>query len=278
MDKEIIGFLGAGNMGQSLIRGLMLNGYSGDKLWVCDHHQSKLEKLLNTYPALHTTQQPHTLIQNSTVLVLAIKPQGLRTTLSELSPILQRYKPLLISIAAGISTTQIDHWLATPLASNAFQIIRAMPNTPACLQAGMTGLYADNTIGLDNKKIAEQLFASVGETLWVQQEDLLDIVTALSGSGPAYFFYILEALIASATRLGLPLSTAQKLAQYTMLGAAKMAINSDDLIALRQQVTSKGGTTEAGIQALEHGKLSYALEQALIAATQRSRSLKDQYF
>lgn len=276
MEKQIIGFLGAGNMGQSLIKGLMLNKYPANQLWVCDHHPEKLNKLLIDYPELHITPHAHTLIQNSTVLVLAIKPQGLQTTLADLRSIIQRYKPLLISIAAGITTDQIHKWLTSENVSNAFQIIRAMPNTPACLQAGITGLYADKAVSINHKKFAEQLFTFVGETVWIPQEDLMDLVTALSGSGPAYFFYILEALITSATQLGLPLMTAQKLAYYTMLGSAKMAIESNDLIALRQQVTSKGGTTEAGIQALEQGQLRHTLNQALIAALQRGKALRDQ--
>lgn len=275
MQTKIIGFLGAGNMGQSLIKGLILNGYPAELLWACDKHKDKLDNLLVSSPTINITQDMHTLVENTQVLILAIKPQGLQSTLTQLKTELQKYTPLLISIAAGIQTQQINTWLSNR--SQTISIIRAMPNTPALLRAGITGLYADNTISVENKKFATQLFEAVGQSIWVEQENLMDIVTALSGSGPAYFFYILEALILGATKLGLPQNTAQKLSIYTMLGAAQMALHSDDITALRQQVTSPGGTTEAGLQALDEGQLKNCIIQALIAATDRGQALSKIY-
>lgn len=269
MQKQIIGFLGAGNMGQSLIKGLILNGHQANQLWVCDHHLPKLESLSKEYPDLHITQKGNELIEKSDVVVLAVKPQVLQQALTDLKEALSRSKPLLISIAAGISLAQIQRWIA-PIQ---LDIIRAMPNTPALLQTGITGLYADKSISAENQTLAETLFKSVGESAWIEEESLMDVVTALSGSGPAYFFYILESFIASATQLGLPLKTAQKLITHTMLGASKMALHCEDLLTLRQQVTSKGGTTEAGLQALEQGQLPQILAKGLIAATKRGKAL-----
>src|SRR5690606_28645945 len=140
------------------------------------------------YPNIHTTQNIDTLIENSTMVVLAIKPQDLCKTLKDVQNILEHKKPLLISIAAGITTDKIKDCVG----SSSLEVIRAMPNTPALLQAGITGLYADITVSPEHKQIAEDLFQAVGETVWVETEDLMDVVTALSGSGPAYFFYMLE--------------------------------------------------------------------------------------
>lgn len=271
MKKQTIGFLGAGNMGQSLINGLLSQNYSADQLFVCDHHQDNLQGLSAKYPNIHTTQNIDTLIENSTMVVLAIKPQDLCKTLKDVQNILEHKKPLLISIAAGITTDKIKDCVG----SSSLEVIRAMPNTPALLQAGITGLYADITVSPEHKQIAEDLFQAVGETVWVETEDLMDVVTALSGSGPAYFFYMLEALVDEASRLGLPLKTAQTLSYHTLLGAAKMAIHSSDLKQLRQNVTSKGGTTQAGIEALENADLKTIMANALRAATQRSKTLRE---
>lgn len=275
MQKKIIGFLGAGNMGQSLIKGLILNGYPAELLWVCDKHKDKLNDLLVSHPKINITQDMHSLVTNTQVLVLAIKPQVLQSVITDLKTDLQQYTPLLISIAAGIKTQQINTWLSNPL--NTISIIRAMPNTPALLQVGITGLYADTTVSQQNKKLADQLFGAVGQTIWIEDEHLMDVITALSGSGPAYFFYILEALIQGATQLGLPHKIAQKLSIYTMLGASEMALHSDDLSTLRQKVTSPGGTTEAGLAALNKGQLKNCLIQALIAATERGQALSNAY-
>lgn len=276
MQKRIIGFLGAGNMGQSLIKGLLLNHYPPELVWVCDTHQDKLNNLLVSYPKINTTQDMHALVHNSAVLVLALKPQVLQSVLTDLKTDLQKYEPLLISIAAGIQTQQIHRWVSH-CTSNTLDIIRAMPNTPAMLQAGITGLYADASVSQDNKEFAHKLFNAVGHTIWIEDENLMDVVTALSGSGPAYFFYILEAFIEGATQLGLSPETAKKLSTYTMLGASQMAIHSNDIHTLRENVTSKGGTTQAGLDTFDTGQLKECLIQALIAATQRGKALSNAY-
>ncbi len=186
---------------------------------------------------------------------------------------MQDQQPLVISIAAGIRTPDLARWLGADTA-----IVRAMPNTPALVQSGATGLFANAHVRDQQRDLAETILRAVGLTLWVEQEDQLDLVTALSGSGPAYFFLVMEALQEAASKLGLPAETARLLALQTAFGASRMALESDeDAAALRQRVTSPGGTTEQALRVLEEGGLRNLMEQALTAAARRSRELADQF-
>ncbi len=204
--------------------------------------------------------------------MLAVKPQVIRTVASEISAAVQARHPLIISIAAGIRSADLDRWLGGNTA-----VVRCMPNTPALVQSGATALIANARVSDEQRNLAESILRAVGLTLWLDDEQLMDAVTALSGSGPAYFFLIMEALQAAGVQLGLPEQTAQLLTLQTAFGAAKMALESDeDAATLRRRVTSPGGTTERALQTLENGGLRELIARALTAARDRSRELADQ--
>ncbi|HKY69405.1 MAG TPA: pyrroline-5-carboxylate reductase, partial [Gammaproteobacteria bacterium] len=204
--KSTIGIIGAGNMGSSLIGGLIKNGYPAQNLWISDHGKEKLEKLHDKW-GIQTTQDNLILSQKADTIVLAVKPKDMKALLLDLSDGLNTHCPLFISIAAGITTQKIQNWLK----NTNVPIIRAMPNTPALLGCGITGLYAASTLNPALCQRAEELLSAVGQTVWIPNEALMDVVTALSGSGPAYFFYVMESLIEGGVQLGLPLETARKL-------------------------------------------------------------------
>jgi pyrroline-5-carboxylate reductase len=223
---------------------------------------------------IHATTDNAHVASMADVLILAVKPQSLHAMLTPLISVFNPQKTLLISIAAGITTSHIQQWLAQP----ALAMIRAMPNTPALYGKGITGLFATSTVSEAQKQTAQSLLDAVGKTVWVASEAAMDVVTALSGSGPAYYFYFMEALIAGATELGLPENIARELTLHTALGSAHMALHSaDPLSQLRKNVTSPGGTTEQGINVLKNGKLDTLLLAALRAAASRAQSLADDY-
>jgi pyrroline-5-carboxylate reductase len=200
---------------------------------------------------------------------LAIKPQLAKAVAQELAPVVQANRPLVISIAAGIRELSLRNWLGKDIA-----IVRAMPNTPALVRSGATALFANSAVSKEQKNLAESILRAVGMTLWVDDEGLMDAVTALSGSGPAYFFLIMEALENAGHHLGLPHDTARLLAMQTAFGAAKMALeSSEELAALRQRVTSPGGTTERAVKVLQEHRLEAIFDEALRAAHQRSKEL-----
>ena len=206
------------------------------------------------------------------IVVLAVKPQVLAAVAQDLAPVVQEQQPLVISVAAGIRIEHLQHWLGPDCA-----IVRTMPNTPAMLQAGATGLFASDRVSEEQRSLAESLMRAVGITVWVQHEGLIDAVTALSGSGPAYFFLIMEQMIRSARTLGLGEEEATLLTLQTALGAARMALESDDSPAtLRARVTSPGGTTEQAIRVFEQEGLEQIVKQAMTAARDRSIELSSQ--
>lgn len=263
-----ITFIGSGNMARSLIGGLIADGCDPQQLWAADPNASQLEQL-KTLAAIHTSTDNHAAVEHADVVVLAVKPQAMKQAATELSDVIQTRKPLVISIAAGIRTTDLQQWLGEGIA-----LVRTMPNTPALVQTGATALYANEFVNEVQKEQAESIMRAVGLALWVESESLLDTVTALSGSGPAYFFLVMEAMEQAATRLGLPEQTARLLTLQTALGAAKMALeSSEDPAILRQRVTSPGGTTEQAIKTLQEGQLEQLFDQALNAAHQRSKEL-----
>ncbi|MFO1258267.1 MAG: pyrroline-5-carboxylate reductase [Gammaproteobacteria bacterium] len=263
-----ISFLGAGNMANCLITSLLQQGYPARQLAASNRHPEKLVPLKTI--GVHTTTD-NTSIVDSDLIVLAVKPQHMKNLLQEINPHLQ--SKLVVSIAAGLTTAQIESWLSKPI-----NICRAMPNTPARYGIGITGLYASNNINDSEKKQIERLFQAVGDTVWLQTEEQMNIVTALSGSGPAYFFYWLEALIQGATQLGLPESVAKQLALKTAYGASVMALSApESLSALREQVTSKGGTTESGLSVLDRSNLFGLISNTLQAATERGKTLSALY-
>lgn len=268
---QTICFIGGGNMAQSLIGGLIHNGYDNQHIIVSDPDSSRLQQLAELY-SVRTSEDNLPAVEVADVLVLAVKPQVLAQVCQQLEPAVQQKQPLVISIAAGIRSTDIERWLGGNL-----PVVRTMPNTPSLIQAGATGLYANASTSSEQKTIAEQILKAAGLTLWVEKEDLLDAVTALSGSGPAYYFLIMQAMQRAGEKLGLDAHSADLLARQTALGAARMATEGeDDPATLRAKVTSKGGTTAAAIASFEASQLDDIILRALTAARDRATELADE--
>ena len=266
-----IAFLGGGNMALSLIGGLVSDGFNPSHIHSADPDANRLETIKASY-AVQTYTDNTRAINECRVIVPAVKPQQLQHVVKQCSPLWQD-NMMLISIAAGIRLNDIARWLERPNAA----IVRTMPNTPALVQAGATALYANEFVSAQQKELAESILRAVGITLWVQDEEQINVVTALSGSGPAYFFLVMEAIETAAIELGLEPETAKLLCLQTAFGASKMALESNDSTALlRQKVTSPGGTTERAIHELEDGGLRSLFENALIAAALRARELATQ--
>lgn len=266
-----ITFIGGGNMARSLVGGLITDGFNPQHIHVADPEPLCLQALTDKYP-IHTYSSNIEAAKDCDVLILAVKPQQLQAAVTQLAPNWQA-SSLLISIAAGIHLDDIARWLTQDKAA----IVRAMPNTPALVQAGATALCANDYVSTQQHELAESILRAVGLALWVDDEAKMDAVTALSGSGPAYFFFVMEAMASAAEELGLEPETARLLCLQTAFGAAKMALESDETTAtLRQQVTSPGGTTERAIHELEDGGLRALFENALIAAALRARELAKQ--
>lgn len=271
MTNPLISFIGGGNMAHSLIGGLIADGWPADCIHVTDTNPESLTHLAERF-GVATGSDNNAAVANADVVVLAVKPQVMRTVAGDIGGAVQTRRPLVISIAAGIRSVDLDRWLGGDIA-----IVRCMPNTPALVQSGATALFANARVGGDRRDLAESILRAVGLTLWLDDEQLMDAVTALSGSGPAYFFLIMEALQAAGVQLGLPEPTARLLALQTAFGAAKMALESDeDAATLRRRVTSPGGTTERALQVLDDGGLRELIARALTAARDRSRELADQ--
>jgi pyrroline-5-carboxylate reductase len=270
MSESTITFLGGGNMATSLVAGLIADGFERTRITVSDPDSEKLSQLAANF-GIHTESDNHKALAGAGILVLAVKPQVLETVCREIAEPVQRYKPLIISIAAGIRLATLKEWLGDDLA-----LVRSMPNTPAMIQSGASGLYADIDVSKEQRSQAESILRAVGLTRWVEEESLIDAVTAVSGSGPAYFFLVMEAMEEAAIGMGLDPQTARLLTLQTALGASRMAMESSDSPAtLRQKVTSPGGTTECALGILEEGELRTLFRRALEGARERSRELSD---
>lgn len=260
-----IGFIGAGNMATALIGGLLAQGWPAKQIWVSDLSSSALAG--HRERGVHTTSDNAEVVANADVLLLAVKPQVMSLVLQPLKPALQQKKPLIISIAAGIPLNSLQRWVGGGLA-----IVRAMPNTPALVQIGATGLFGE--VNADQHQLVSKIVSSVGLAVWVDAEAHIDAVTAVSGSGPAYFFYLMEAMIAAGKAQGLPEQVARDLALQTALGAAQMAITSDVPPGeLRRRVTSPGGTTEQAIAVFEQEQMAATVERAMRACAERGVTL-----
>lgn len=271
MNTQQIGFIGGGNMAASLIGGLVSNGYPADRITVTDLDAEKLAYLSKKF-GINNTQDSGMLAANVDILVLAVKPQHMQPVAEAAGLAIEGKKPVVVSIAAGIRVDALDRWLGGD-----FPIVRCMPNTPALVKTGATGLYASGQVNISQKDQVESLLRAVGVTVWVEDEGELDAVTALSGSGPAYFFMMMEALEAAGIEAGLSQKTAQLLTQETALGAAKMALESTETAGvLRERVTSPGGTTERALGVMKEQGLSDILQTAVLAAKQRSIELSDE--
>ena len=263
-----ISFIGGGNMAKAIIGGLKNNGFNTEKITVIELDPEKRVQLSKEFSV--QTSADYIDVSNTDVIILAVKPQQLREVCSLLLPILSTQ--LVISIAAGIRSQDISRWL-----DGYKSIVRVMPNTPAQIQAGVSALYADASLSQVQRDHAATIMMAVGKILWLDDEAKMDAVTAISGSGPAYVFYLIEALQDAAVGLGLKAEDARMLALQTFAGASLLAAQSnEDIQTLRAQVTSKGGTTEQGILALEAANIKSAIMTAAKAAAEKSVLLGDQ--
>ncbi len=270
LDGQRIGFIGAGAMAEALVAGLRAAGIPGANLWAADPDPSRCKRLADRHQ-VQTTDDNAVVVTHSDVMVIAVKPAVVAPALAALAsnPDVDVTRPLWISIAAGVPMARLE----TALTSRA-RIVRAMPNTPALVQAGATALCGNALATPADLATARSLFDGVGISWEAPTEDLLDAVTGLSGSGPAYVFVFLEALGDAGVRMGLPRDAAYTLAIQTVYGAAKLALETGRHPAeLKEQVTSPGGTTLAGLERLEAGGLRAAVHEAVAAATRRSREL-----
>lgn len=263
-----LAFIGGGNMAKALLAGLKNQHFVMSDIIVVELDENKRFSLEQEYKVVTTSDLADTTICEA--IVLAIKPQQLNALATSLSPLLKNQ--LIISIAAGVQANDLSRWL------NHYQtIVRAMPNTPAQIQAGITGLYAMPQVSEAQKSIANQVLSAAGTTIWLNDENKLDAVTAISGSGPAYVFYLIEALQEAALSLGLSEDDAQALSIATFKGASLLADASDSPVTtLREQVTSKGGTTEQGLISLQESKVKEAIMAAAEKAFLRAKTLGDE--
>lgn len=268
MNKETIAFIGGGNMATSLVAGLIADGHDSRGLIVSDPDQAKLDSLVTGF-GVRTTRDNADAVRSADLAVLCVKPQLAGQVCRGLAPALKQHRPLFVSVMAGIREQSIQAWLGggTPL-------VRAMPNTPAMIQAGAIVLHATAETSTSQRDQAETLLRAGGLTRWVEKEEQMDAVTALSGSGPAYFFLLMEILEQVGAELGLDADNARLLTIQTALGAARMAMESNDSPReLRERVTSPGGTTERALDILESGGIRPLISRAVSAARERSEEL-----
>ncbi|HUJ87868.1 MAG TPA: pyrroline-5-carboxylate reductase [Burkholderiales bacterium] len=264
-----IAFLGGGNMASALIGGLLAQGFDAGAISVIELSAAAREKLAAQHK-VRVSAAPDAATRESDTLLLAVKPQDMRVALASFGG--EVGAKLVISVAAGVRLADLSRWLGGHR-----HLVRCMPNTPALIGAGITGLYALPEVSAVEKQRAARILGAVGEVVWVDEEALLDPVTAVSGSGPAYVFWFIEQLAASGVRLGLPQDVASRLALQTVLGAAKLAAQSGEApAALRERVTSKGGTTEAALRVFAEEGLAERLMRALEAASRRGAQLGEE--
>ena len=268
LDELRIAFIGGGNMARSLVGGLVERGCKPGRITVSEPNPEQRALLAKRAP-VRMSFDGLAAARDADVLVFAVKPQILRAAAKEVGEVVQTRRPLVISVAAGITTGDLDRWLGGGQA-----IVRVMPNTPALLGAGAAGLYATPKVDQRQRATAQALMEAVGLVRWIEDESLMDAVTALSGSGPAYFFLLMECMEAAAIELGLPPETARALTLQTASGAARMAQESGEApTTLRKQVTSPNGTTAAALGAFDDGGFAALVRKALVAARDRGRQL-----
>ncbi|GMQ92216.1 MAG: pyrroline-5-carboxylate reductase [Gammaproteobacteria bacterium] len=272
MTKQTIGLIGAGNMARSLAGGLLQNGWDPGQIVLSDPDPQQCQAVEQSLKVRCFANNAD-VAAKADVLVLAIKPQAAADAATDIAKELQAMakKPLLLSVIAGIRIPTLEHWLG-----NDFAIVRAMPNTAALVGSGAAALFANKQTSEKQRNLAESIMRAVGIVVWLDDEALMDSATALSGSGPAYFFLVMEAMEQAAIKQGLDADTARLLTLETAYGAARMALEGhEDPAALRQQVTSPGGTTEAAIKVFIESGIFETYQRALDAASSRSRKLAD---
>ncbi|MEH6544082.1 MAG: pyrroline-5-carboxylate reductase [Porticoccaceae bacterium] len=270
MNHAKLVFIGGGNMAASLIGGLVHKGYAAERITACDPIPETRTRLSEQY-GINTSADNRAAVGEAEVVVLAVKPQLINEVAGGLKGALN-HRPLVISIVAGIPVAVLNGLMVSELTE--LPIVRCMPNTPALLQLGATGLYATKSVNAQQRQLAEEILAAVGITAWLDSERGIDAVTALSGSGPAYFFLVMEAMMAAGEKFGLAPEVARDLTLQTALGAAQMALESDvDVAELRRRVTSPGGTTEAALNNFQAQGLADIFENAMTAAFERAQAM-----
>lgn len=268
MHTHTISFIGAGHMAQAIIAGLVDSGYPAQSIIATATRETSLSPLAERY-GIQTTTDNNDAVRTSDVVVLAVKPQIMKGVCEGISDDVHTKKPLILSVAAGLTCETLSTWL-----DGYTEIARAMPNTPALVGTGACGLYAAPDVSDEQKALAARLMGAVGITEWVEEESLLSAVTAIAGSAPAYFFYMMEALEKAGVARGLPLETARRLVIQTALGAAKMCDNSDDAPeTFKKRVMSPNGTTERAVQQLEKGNLEALMQNAVDACFARAEEI-----
>ena len=267
-NADPIAFVGGGNMARSLLGALLRGGTVPGAVRVAEPHESAARQLAADF-GVQVFADGREAVAGADTIVLCVKPQIMRSVCESIAPVLAGRRPLILSVAAGLLVEQIDHWLG-----GGFPIVRCMPNTPSLIGAGATGLFANERVDPAQRTRAESVFARSGLTAWIEREALMDTVTGVSGSGPAYFLLVIEALEDAGVDQGLPRDTARALAIQTCLGAARLAAEDGEAPArLRERVTSPGGTTQAALDALAEGGLRELVARAVAAATARGREL-----
>lgn len=271
LDNKKISFIGGGNMAQALISGLVGCGIKPSLITVADPSSDAREQLaakgLNTVDPM---ADPKSAVIGADIVVLAVKPQMMKVVVSAFADVLDTQ--LVISVAAGLSTDLLSNMLG-----GYSNIVRAMPNTPSMIQMGATGLYGTDNISAEQKQLATAVMEASGLVMWVDDEEHMHAVTAVSGSAPAYMFYFIESMVDGAVALGLDKEQASALAMQTMLGAAKMAMNSDDAPAeLRRKVTSPNGTTQAAVESMQANEIGRQISEAMQACYDRSQALSEE--
>jgi len=266
--KHTVTFIGGGHMGAALIRGLIAKGLAPQNIRVGEPVPDRRDTLAREF-GVRVTGDNREAAQGADVIVLAVKPQDMAATVQSFAELIRPRAPLVLSIAAGIRVADLQDWCGSGV-----PVVRAMPNRPALNGAGATAIYAPAGLADSNRSLAEQVLGASGTTVWVRDEHSLDVVTALSGSGPAYFFLLAELMTDAAVGLGLERDSARELAIQTLYGSGCMARESDgDLARLRSEVTSKGGTTEAALRSFDTANLRDIVAAAIKAATQRAGEL-----
>lgn len=270
MTTPTLGFIGAGNMARSLIGGLLANGWSVDEIKASTASSHSAHTITQTF-GIECSTDNVAVCEQADIVLLCVKPQLMREVVEACASAI-RANTLIISVAAGITVEALQRWLGQPL-----PIVRAMPNTPAMIGLGATGLFANAQVFAEQKAQAAKLFDAVGLSVWVDDEAQINAITALSGSGPAYHFLLTELMTQTAIGLGLDEATAQTLSAQTALGAAQMVANSGlDPATLRQQVTSPNGTTHHAIETFLAGNLPQLVDKAMATAVQRAEQMTEQ--
>ena len=272
MIQNEIAFIGGGNMARALIGGLLRQGWPAGAIRVSDPSAPARAKLERAFPGVRVTADNLAAAEDAATWVLAVKPQQMQAVATSLAAAAGRTRPLVISIAAGIRRDDLAGWLGSSV-----PVLRCMPNRPALLGCGITAIHRAPDVAAALQQRAEQVLSAAGECVWLDDESLLDAVTAVSGSGPAYLFLLVEMLEAAAVAEGIDAPTARRLALHTVYGASRMALESGEQPAvLRAQVTSPGGTTAAALAVLEEAGIRATFARAVHAATERSRMLSGQ--